>query len=336
MKISLMFCLLAAGTTIYAEECSQLDILKAQRNGASFDVTLRVVDDMGVPVEGARCEGWMWIDAHKDNGSSYETVTDSNGLARVTGKCGKWVSVAVSKEGYYSSQDEIRFSGLKKNGMLGSYEWQPYGEKRALILKKIRNPVSMVSQNGLKSFPIPRFDSWIGFDLDQYDFTNPYGKGNVADFLLRFSRASDQPGKYEMTMEVSFTNAPYAGGYVVKADIMSEMKSEYAANTNLIYQKEIKYKYCRQVGVGDTSHLLGENDCLVFRTRVVLDEDGEIKSARYGKIYGPWGFVGPRGMYMEHVYFNPTPNDTNLEDLETAERSRRDYLQQQEMRKNRK
>jgi len=39
---------------------------------------------------------------------------------------------------------------------------------------------------------------------------------------------------------------------------------------------------------------------------------------------------------MEHVYFNPTPNDTNLEDLETAERSRRDYLQQQEMRKNRK
>ena len=99
MTISLMFCLLAAGTTIYAEECSQLDILKAQRNGASFDVTLRVVDDMGVPVEGARCEGWMWIDAHKDNGSSYETVTDSNGLARVTGKCGKWVSVAVSKEG---------------------------------------------------------------------------------------------------------------------------------------------------------------------------------------------------------------------------------------------
>ena len=82
VKITVLSVLLAAGTTLCAEECSQPDILKAQRNGASFDVALRVVDDRGVPVEGARCEGWKWIDAHKDNGSSYETVTDSNGLAR--------------------------------------------------------------------------------------------------------------------------------------------------------------------------------------------------------------------------------------------------------------
>ena len=36
--------------------------------------------------------------------------------------------------------------------------------------------------------------------------------------------------------------------------------------------------------------------------------------------YGNWNFVDPVGMSIEQFVFNTTANDTNLEDLHTAER----------------
>ena len=59
MKISLMFCLLAAGTTLCAEECSRLALLKARQHGAEAKECLRVVDQNGVPVAGAKIWGGM-------------------------------------------------------------------------------------------------------------------------------------------------------------------------------------------------------------------------------------------------------------------------------------
>ena len=60
MKIGLLSVLIVAGTTLFVEECSQLDMMNAKRNGAAFDVTLRVVDDMGALVEGSRCDSREW------------------------------------------------------------------------------------------------------------------------------------------------------------------------------------------------------------------------------------------------------------------------------------
>ena len=42
-----------------------------------------------------------------------------------------------------------------------------------------------------------------------------------------------------------------------------------------------------------------------FRVRTVLDENGKVKSALYGKIYGDF-------MHFSY-YLNPTPNDRNVE-----------------------
>lgn len=334
MKILLMFCLLAAGTTIYAEECSQLDILKAQRNGASFDVTLRVVDDMGVPVEGARCEGWMWIDAHKDNGSSYETVTDSNGLARVTGKCGKWVSVAVSKEGYYSSQDEIRFSGLKKKGVLGLYEWQPYGSDVRVVLKRIINPTATGKR--FIEQAIPAYGKWIGYDLEKAEWTPPYGNGKQSDVRIRFSAREVGMFDFGFKMELSFEEHPFAGVTRVKKNTKSTFQSVYNATTNSAYRGIVQFEVDRTGAAKRVWDQLEDDEYLVFRTRTKVNERGELVSAHYGRIDGEWKFYERHCMWVRGIYFNPIPNDTNLEDLETAERSRRDYLQQQEMRKNRK
>lgn len=52
----------------------------------------------------------------------------------------------------------------------------------------------------------------------------------------------------------------------------------------------------------------------------------------YGKIYGNWNFFGPGGMNIEQFVFNTTANDTNLEDLHTAERSLKNWHQREEHR----
>ena len=47
------------------------------------------------------------------------------------------------------------------------------------------------------------------------------------------------------------------------------------------------------------------NRIYLFRVRTVEDHDGNIVSARYGKIYGD---------FMQFSYYlNPTPNDRNIE-----------------------
>ena len=60
-----------------------------------------------------------------------------------------------------------------------------------------------------------------------------------------------------------------------------------------------------------------KNALKVFRINDLhsLDEKGNLKTAHYGKIYGPWLFFGDMAA---DVFFNPTENDPNLEDAETA------------------
>jgi hypothetical protein len=49
-----------------------------------------------------------------------------------------------------------------------------------------------------------------------------------------------------------------------------------------------------------------------LRTRVQLDADGDIISANYAKIYDEIRFDA-RGLVSFWYYYNPTPNDRNLE-----------------------
>ena len=56
---------------------------------------------------------------------------------------------------------------------------------------------------------------------------------------------------------------------------------------------------------------LKENQYLVLRTRTQVDATGNLTTAHYTKIYGELGYF--RGTLFMQYYFNPNPNDTNLE-----------------------
>lgn len=329
MKVlAILFVLVACAC--HAQDKAQLALLKAQTYGAQFDVRIRVIDDEGIPVEGAKCEGWAYIDRHKDNGYPHSGITDSNGVVCVSGKCGKWVSVAISKEGYYSTQEEIRFAELEPS-FWGNGTWRPYGALQTMVLKQIKTPVPLRQSVQVRRSN-PDDGDWHGYDLELRDWLSPYGNGKNADMLVRISGDARAPHNFKTLMEISFTNNPFAGAYQLTKDQYSELKSVYAADTNaayrtsfsflheehpIIHQKPIVYVQ----GLERNDTRLQKDSYLVFRTRTKVNENGRLVSAHYGKIYGPWEIY--RTMHAYGVYFNKVANDTNLEDMETAEKSQK-------------
>ena len=147
--------------------------------------------------------------------------------------------------------------------------------------------------------------------------TKPYGDGLHVGMLLRFN--SESVNKYVpnwATMEVLFTNNPYAGFYVLPKDGFSEMKCSYNAYTNMHYQATRTFRMGR---LSSDKDILDENSYMVFRTRTTVDDKGRLVSAHYGKIYGPWLIW--RNTRARMMFFNTTPNDTNLEDMATYKES---------------
>ncbi len=322
----------------YAQSSSELTFLNAMRNGAQFDVRIRVVDDIGIPIAGVKCEGWMYIDNHVKNGYPHSAITGSNGIVRVSGKCGRWVSVFLTKKDYYMSQEEISFQKLDTSSLIGNGKWVPYGELKTIVLKKIRKPVHLV-QSVTSRIKNPDTCEWQGYDLELRDWLPPYGNGRHSDFLVRINIDAVAPRDFKAFMEISFTNNPFAGAYLLKKDPCSEMKSIYRADTNAEYKTSFEYLHEEHPiihrepivyvqGVNKTDTRLDKDSYLVFRTRTKIDRDGNLESAHYGKIYGPWEIF--RAMHAYGVYFNPKENDTNLEDIETADHSRMLQRQREE------
>jgi hypothetical protein len=90
--------------------------------------------------------------------------------------------------------------------------------------------------------------------------------------------------------------------------------SEHEARNDAKYAKEFHYAAERTDDRIIQDSKLGEREIIVFRVRTEMDQQGRIVNAQYGKIYGPFKFAqGPKKLVDFTYYFNPTPNDRNLE-----------------------
>lgn len=289
-------------------------VWRAMTHGAEFDVLVKVVDDEGDPVANAKCSGWMYTETAPKQGNHYSLHTDTNGLVRVAGKCGEWFSVVLSKEGYYDTMVDIKYPNHNASPMLVDGKWQPYGETRTVVLKRIKNPGrTCIFPRTPQSCRIPEFGRWIGFDLERADWVAPHGKGRYLDVLLKFTAMEKRLNDYKYAMEVSFTNNPYAGAYWLKKDTSSQLATVHAADSNATYQTS--FKFVKEQSPGTQRHwdFLNSDSYLVFRTRTRSDEHGNLISAHYGTIVGQWlselGF-----MILSDGCFNPVENDVNVED----------------------
>jgi hypothetical protein len=300
----------------------ELALAKARRNGALAKECLRVVDQDGMPVFGARIDGGLQTGDGYNDYTPIKGATDTNGEFVVQGKCTNRIRCGITKEGYYASEFVLPNYAYRHSFKDG--KWIPYGSQHTVVIKKIINPQPMSFHDERTSFKVPVYDEWIGFDCEKYDFVSPYGQGVENDMLLRFTLNNPTRDDYHMTMEVSFTNNPYAGACEMERTGMSEFESVYHADTNAVYRQSFMYRFDQSPGkVPEYTAQLKSDKYLIFRTRTKVDSEGRLVSAMYGKIYGDWNFVGPGGMSMAQFVFNPRPNDTNLEDEHTAEYSRK-------------
>ena len=101
---------------------------------------------------------------------------------------------------------------------------------------------------------------------------------------------------------------------MISQDGFSDFKSPYKAFEGGYCKSVVwEYKRTRQAVILDKQST--EGDCLIIRALSVVDDKGNLVQANYGKIYGPveFGTIGPKTVLKMNYYFNPTPNDRNME-----------------------
>ena len=300
---------------------------QAIRQGAMAKVVCRVVDDEGVPVSNAMVHVWFSSYGRHQDDADWVVETDAGGEFIASHRTNEQLSWLVVKDGYYRTHGKILFRDREVEGpKVVDGKWQPYGETRTVVMKRIRNPGRCVipKQGGQFAWNIPVFGEWIGFDFEEFDWTSPYGRGKCEDVLLKFQgKCNKRFVDYEYEMEVCFTNQLYAGAYVCDLAGYSDLKTQYCADTNGEFQTSFRF-VLKKSSTQRVMECVGQNQYLVFRTRTKVDDGGKLKAAHYGSLQGMWSF-GDKQMSVGDACFNIYENDTNIEDGRTLRDKIKNY-----------
>ena len=328
MKVKSLFALLllAQSCVAFARKLAP-EVEHAIAYGAEAKLCLKVRDDMGLPVSNASVR--TYLDMLPVPHSVYGK-TDTNGVCVVKGKTnGNKIEFFVGKEGYYGSSKEIIFIKKGEEHDVKDGRWQPYGAIETIELRRIRNPVNLAVAYMREFNNTEVINAWIGFDLEKRDFVQPHGKGEKVDFEVFF----DWDGKWlpdytGMGKKIRFTDK-FSGYYQCAVNAVSEFKGPYSALPDATYQQYADFferviidpnAYGRQY----ERKSFDKNSCWVVRSRCEVDAEGNLVSAHYSVINDIAFGCDKGGVACICVIgaFNPIPNDTNLEDIETAKRSR--------------
>ena len=249
---------------------------------------------------------------------------------------------------YGGDSSEAYYASKVRNG-----RWLPWNPTIPVVLRDIRNPTPMYvsfagsGETAASAIPFPA-NAEVGFDCRKNAWVAPYGSGEVADFTLRISSLALpkevvqeielstkkmegatntlQRAKYEMDLrridrtyyELVISAIDKEGGFIRKSKLTNtHFVSDYLAPTN-------GYSSIFRTSVEGTPYYdppaptdLSSTEYLIFRSRVIRDQDGEIVSANYGKIYGPLKHGIDRrnnvGSVGFECYFNPSPNNRSIE-----------------------
>ncbi len=289
----------------------------ASSRSADAKVEFHVVDDQGSPVHDAKVEViFDMLGLGKDTRIS--TNTDTNGICFATGQTAGILKIRVSKDGYYRTDDEIRLIAMGKKNDIKWGKWQPWGMEKTIILAKIRNPIAQsVAGWGWRTTKV--YNKWIGFDILNYDYVYPYGKGQKVDFEIFFDWNGKLFPQYDgMTKLIRFPGK-YSGAYWNEKINGSNIPGIYKADSNAVYRAEFKFfenakKNRKGKIIGWEKKEFDNGKVLVGRSRCKVDEMGRLKDAVYFQIVNLEFACDEEGVALRcTAYYNPTPNDTNIE-----------------------
>lgn len=269
----------------------------AQTSPTNYEwkVTIKVNDENGSPVAGATAGVGYYANSMP---ASIDGKTDADGVFTATHSARTdlaQLGFYVDKAGYYS----IRM-GYPLEPPYDPLKWNP---TKTLVLKKIGKPIAMYAR--LIDEKPPTLGQPIGYDLMAGDWVCAGHKGVNADIIFEQDYTNISSSEYYSKIIVSF---PKVGDGI---QIYALPDSEKGSDLRSPHEAPLN-GYISQL-TRETSALRGQsskfefdlNRIYLFRVRTALDSKGNVVSARYGKIYGD---------FMQfRYYFNPTPNDRNIE-----------------------
>jgi hypothetical protein len=287
------------------------NLRRAINDGATARFTFKITDHEGNAVSNANVSAGFVMLNKKSNrviGS-----TDSNGVFAAESVAQWEVGARMGKLGFYDSTWGMFLAKDEQSVSNGC--WLPWNPTIPVVLREIRKPIPMYVKYFEGKFPngVP-----VGFDCEIGDLVEPHGQGKVADFTILSHVGGIMYKKTVKDISLS-SQDPDEGFRIEKLHVDSAFKSDYFAPefgyaTNLFAASSYDSS-----GPGFQGTILyGGDSYLVFKSRVKRDSDGNIISANYGKIYNEITYGGSDpSMKTTGVkflyYFNPTPNDRNLE-----------------------
>jgi hypothetical protein len=267
-----------------------------------WTVTLKIVDEIGVPVTNAECTVSFTLPTKPEEeyrSGTKSGFTDSNGVFMTANvDCTSRLGFRIKKDGYYPTRERYEFDRQQLQ------ERKIRVPEQTLVLKKIRNPIPMFARDVHENPPVT--NKPIGFDLAAGNWVAPHGTGKVSDIIFTKYYETKSQTEYRYIITVSFPNSGdgiQESSRSISLFEGSELRSPHEApidgySTNLTKEASS--------GFGKPSVFdFDAKRNYFFRVRTVLDEKGNVKSAHYGKIYGD---------FMTFTYYlNPQPNSRNLE-----------------------
>lgn len=294
------------------------------------------------PVPGAKA---LAIYDNPYNPNRYDEQTkyaDEEGKTQFVGIGKLGASLRVSKAGYYGfgvqNTKDFRFSsGELEGGVDKTVELRPIVEPTALYAK-LTQPRRHAPE---AETSIPVLSEWCGYDFESGDWVAPHGVGETTDILIMFEREfidfekTRTPievrreaieGKYKrlgeefseeaFRLEAGLWYLSFKVAFPGEKEGLILVENQFNEHSVLrmpheAYEEGYLANYGYQIK--SDQYLQRRKDIGFFlRTRVVLDEQGEIESANYAKIYEDFK-VTVDGKIEFNYYFNPVSNDRNLE-----------------------
>ena len=312
MKKTLV-CLLALGTSFVYAWTPPDEVKKAYLDGAKAKLTFRVTDSRGSPVTNADVRVVFELPNEKSTMSNEKT--DTNGFLVVEGLTSGKVNFQFTKDGHYETRYNRSFLGLDRDVVyIKDGKWQPWNPTIAITLKEKRGPIPMYVQR--VTIVLPKKDEAFGYDFEKGDWVTPHGKGEWSDLLFMCS-FEERGALLDYKSELVITAAQKGEGMIVNnTDTESQLLSRHEAQENG-YEPQVYFVTDRTPSKILQNIELAKTAYLTFRSRILRDDNGNIISSNYGKIYGiSYGRVDETSGKISITllyYFNPIPNDRNIE-----------------------
>jgi hypothetical protein len=256
--------------------------------GDLWAVKVTVVDEGGRPIEDAD----VLLNFLLSEGANlYAGLTSDKGVVKAMRRGTLQLIVEVTKEGFY----DTFFKGTRGD------------QEVKVVLRDKKNPIPMYARKThLHAGNKEARGLWVAYDLIAGDYLPPWGKGLNKDFETKYTYEKVDLSNLRYDLSIRFPNVGDGLVEYKSIDYTSKFRSGYWA-PNSGYKNNLEYyRYRSNTGseeIHDTNFVPSRK--YYFRIRTKMDEDGNVISALYGKLYSEFPKL--------HYYLNPNDNDQNVE-----------------------